>query len=101
MPIRQPSHTPSRISGKASTAFTYVERQTIQDIAQRMRGANKNQHTELQAALNHLVGDRDLTPADARLIAVHAAYGAADGKTGETGGNDAWQSIIPTLKDSD
>ncbi|MCC3733506.1 hypothetical protein LLS47_11260 [Rouxiella badensis] len=97
MPIRQPTKD-IRTTGKISSSLNYTERQTLQDIAMRMRGANKNQMPELRAALDHLIGDRDLTAADARLIAVHAAYGAADGKTGETGGNEQWQSIIPALK---
>ena len=88
----------SRTAGSVVTSFSHQERQTLHDLGQRMRGANANQHALYQKALDELIGDREMTGADARMVALYAKTGSADGRTGSTEGAK-WGEALEALRD--
>jgi hypothetical protein len=65
--IRKPDQGTRRASGASKSSFSYQEQQTLHDLGSRMRGANANQHALYQRQLEQLIGDREITGADARL----------------------------------
>lgn len=88
----------SRTAGSVPTSFSHQERQTLHDLGQRMRGANSVQHGMYQQALEQLIGNRELTASDARMVALYAKTGSADGRTGtEEGGK--WGEALEALRD--
>ncbi|HEO9035866.1 hypothetical protein LQ759_15025 [Serratia marcescens] len=88
----------SRSSG-GSSSFNHQERQMLHDLGRRMRGANANQHGVYQQAVDELIGDRELTAADARMIALYAKTGSADGRTGSTEWGAKWGEALEALRD--
>jgi len=89
----------SRTAGSVGTSFSHQERQTLHDLGQRMRGANANQHALYQKALDELIGDREMTGADARMVALYAKTGSADGRTGSTEEGAKWGEALEALRD--
>lgn len=88
----------SRTAGSVGTSFSHQERQTLHDLGQRMRGANANQHALYQKALDELIGERELSGADARMVALYAKTGSADGRTGTNEGAK-WGEALEALRD--
>jgi hypothetical protein len=84
-------------SSSAGSSFSHQERQVLHDLGQRMRGANANQHALYQQALNQLIGERELSGADARMVALYAKTGSADGRTGSTEGAK-WGEALEALR---
>lgn len=72
----------------------------LHDLGRRMRGANANQHGVYQQAVDELIGDRELTAADARMIALYAKTGSADGRTGTNDGAK-WGEVLDALRDAE
>lgn len=89
----------SRTAGSVGTSFSHQERQTLHDLGQRMRGANAVQHGVYQQALEQLIGNRELTASDARMVALYAKTGSADGRTGSTEEGDKWGEALEALRD--
>ncbi|CAI1190713.1 Uncharacterised protein [Serratia ficaria] len=96
--VRTGTSNATRSKGVTSS-FNHQERQVLHDLGQRMRGANANQHVIYQKALDELIGDRELTGADARLVALYAKTGSADGCTGSTEEGTKWGEALEALRD--
>ncbi|QNK33408.1 hypothetical protein HF675_04950 [Serratia sp. JUb9] len=98
--IRKPDQGTRRAVRSSASAFSYQEQQTLHDLGSRMRGANTNQHALYQRQLEQLIGDREITGADARLIALYAKTGSADGKTGTSTAGE-WSQVLDAVRDAE
>ncbi|MBJ2067971.1 hypothetical protein [Serratia odorifera] len=98
--IRKPDQGTRRTGGASKSSFSYQEQQTLHDLGSRMRGANANQHARYQRQLEQLIGDREITGADARLIALYAKTGSADGKTGASTAGE-WAQVLDAVRDAE
>ncbi|CAI1721620.1 Uncharacterised protein [Serratia grimesii] len=97
--IRKQDQGTRRSVRSPASAFSYQEQQTLHDLGSRMRGANANQHVIYQKALEELIGNREMTGADARLVALYAKTGSADGRTGSTEEGAKWSEALEALRD--
>lgn len=74
------------------SAFGHTERTRLMEIGSQLRGARPAVRARLLQEVDELVGDRDMTHQDIRLIATYAQHGAAlDSDEGSTPEN--WKTI--------
>ncbi|WLS81263.1 hypothetical protein Q3V30_22640 (plasmid) [Erwinia pyri] len=100
-----PTSKPKRDWGFGSvqskkTSLNPMERQRLQDIGRSLRSASGGRHQRLIEEADRLIGNRELTAADARMIALYAKSGSAAGANGDTGISESWGEALNLLRDA-
>lgn len=82
------------------SAFGHTERTRLMEIGSQLRGARPAVRARLLQEVDELVGDRDMTHQDIRLIATYAQHGAAlDSDEGSTPAH--WKTIAEITRAAD
>jgi len=97
--IRKGNYPFGQVQSK-KTAFTYTERNRLMEIGKELRSARPVVRTRLMQEAEGIVGDKELTFQDVRLISTYAQHGAArDDEQGA--GREHWQAITSLSKQAE